>query len=57
MGLATRISDMPEMKVSITEDDMRRMAARVKKTNKDGSTGGLKHLSKEDIIEIYKLAL
>ena len=57
MGLAVRISDMPEMKGSIGEQDMRRMAERVRKTNPDGSIGGLKHLFAEDIVAIYKLAL
>ena len=57
MGLAVRISDMPEMKTSLTENDMQRMAERVRKTNPDGSIGGLRHLWSKDIVEIFKLAL
>ena len=57
MGLAVRISEMPEMKTTVTEKDMHRMAERVRKTNPDGSVGGLRHLFAEDIVKIFKLAL
>ena len=57
MGLATRLGDMPEIKGSITEEDMWRMARRVRITNSDGTVGGVKHLTAEDIVNIFKLAL
>ena len=56
LGLATRLHDMPEIKAPLNEGDMRRMAARVRITNSDGTVGGLKHLTADDIVNILKLA-
>ena len=57
MGLATRLRDMPEIKVPVTEDAMWTMAKRVRITNSDGTVGGFKRLNAQDIVNIFKLAL
>ena len=58
MGLPVRLSEMPEIKEPVTEEAMWRMARRVRITNpEDQTVGGLKHLSADDIVNIFKLAL
>ena len=56
-GRATRLRDMPEIKVPVTEDAMWTMAKRVRITNSDGTVGGFKRLNAQDIVNIFKLAL
>lgn len=57
LGLPTRLSDMPEIKETVSEETMWVMAKRVRITNEDGTIGGLMHLTAQDIVNIFKLAL
>lgn len=57
LELPTKLSEMPQIQEEVTEDVMWRMAKRVRITNSDGTVGGLMHLTAQDIVNIFKLAL
>lgn len=56
LGLATQLRDLPEVGM-IGEEEMYRMAKRVRAMHSDGSVGSLKRLGTEDIMKIFRLAL
>jgi alcohol dehydrogenase YqhD (iron-dependent ADH family) len=55
LGLKTHMSEVDALSV-VTEESMWKMARRVRVTNDVGTTGWLKKLTHEDIVNIFKLA-
>lgn len=55
LGIPTRLSKMPNVP-EVTEEVMWKMAKRVRIVNDDGTVGGLKRLTAQDIVNIFKLS-